>query len=102
MKAIIKLVNVVELSGRVSRAILNVKLKAEKHLEDDVEFDVLSTGMSLRLVSEVSIFDLHQISEWLKKDSKDDSNLRDNDAELRMLAKKFIKMTLELEKQTTL
>ena len=58
--------------------------------------------MSLRLISDVSIFDLHIISEWLKEESNDDSNLRNNDSELRLLAKKFIKMTNELEKETTL
>ena len=94
MKAIIKLENVLELNHGVSKAILNVKLKAENDLEDNVEFDVSSTGMSLRLISEVSIFDLHQISEWLKKES--------NDSKLRILAKKFIKMTLELKNETTI
>ena len=89
MEAIIKLVEVVELSRGVSNAILNVSLKSS-----DIKFNVSSTGMSLRLVSDVSIFDLHIISEWLKEDS--------NDSKLRLLAKKFIKITNELEKETTL
>jgi len=89
MEAIIKLVEVVELSRGVSNAILNVSLKSS-----DIKFNVSSTGMSLRLVSDVSIFDLHIISEWLKEDS--------NDSKLRILAKKFIKMTNELEKEITL
>jgi hypothetical protein len=89
MEAIIKLVEVVELSRGVSNAILNVSLKSS-----DIKFNVSSTGMSLRLISEVSIFDLHQISEWLKKES--------NDSKLRILAKKFIKMTLELKNETTI
>jgi len=89
MEAIIKLVEVVELSRGVSNAILNVSLKSS-----DIKFNVSSTGMSLRLVSDVSIFDLHIISEWLKEDS--------NDSKLRILAKKFIKMTNELENEITL
>ena len=97
MTAIIKLVEVVELSRGVFNAILNVSLKSS-----GIKFNVSSTGMSLRLISDVSIFDLHIISEWLKEESNDDSNLRNNDSELRLLAKKFIKMTNELEKETTL
>ena len=101
MKAIIKLVRVEELSRGVSNAILNVRLK-DLALDQKLNFNVSSTGMSLRLVSEVAIWELHAISQWLQEDSNDGSNLRDNDAELRMLAKKFIKMTLELENETTI
>ena len=94
MKAIIKLNEVTVSNHGVNKAILNVSLKAENDQEDNVEFDVSSTGMSVRLISDVAIYDLHQISEWLQKDS--------NGTKLRKLAKKYIWMTIELEGEITL
>ncbi len=101
MKATIKLVEVQEISLGIQVAILNVKLKSEIN-EDVIKFNVSSTGMSLRLTSEISINELHSISKWLEDKSSDNSNLRDNEAELRLLAKKLIKISNELETEITL
>ncbi len=101
MKATIKLVEVQEISLGIQVAILNVKLKSEIN-EDVIKFNVSSTGMSLRLTSEISINELYSISKWLEDESSDKSNLRDNDAELRLLAKKLIKISNELETEITL
>ncbi len=101
MKATIKLVEVQEISLGIQVAILNVKLKSEIN-EDVIKFNVSSTGMSLRLTSEISINELYSISKWLEDESSDNSNLRDNDAELRLLAKKLIKISNELETEITL
>ncbi len=94
MKAIIKLEEAVTLNYGIDKALLNVSLQAENNEEDDVDFIVSSTGMSLRLESDVAIYDLHIISEWLKQDS--------NDTKLRNLAKHYIKISNELNNEVVL
>tara|TARA_R110000772_G_scaffold89748_2_gene185772 strand:+ start:177 stop:485 length:309 start_codon:yes stop_codon:yes gene_type:complete len=102
MKAIIKLQEVKLHNHGADVAFLDVELKAENELEFSSTFTLTSTGMSLRVLEDNSINEVRQLCEWLSKDSKNTSNLRDNASEIRLMAKNFIKMEKELKEGTTL
>lgn len=101
MKAIIKLQNVKLHNQGVCVATLELQIKNLKELTD-TKFILTSTGMSLGVVGHNSINEVRQLCEWLLKPSKDSSNLMDNASEIRLMAKKFIKMEKELKEVITL
>lgn len=101
MKATIKLKEITKLDFSINIAHLDVTLESEVH-SDKSTFSMTSTGISLRLTSEHSVRELSNLCNWLQLDSKDNSNLRDNDAELRVMAKEMIKMHKEINKVTIL
>ena len=67
-----------------------------------VTFSMSSTGISLRVTSEHSTLELMNLCEWLNQASTDESNLRDNDSELRLFAKEMIKTNRKLNQAKTL
>jgi len=101
MKATIKLTEITKLDLTVHVASLNLTLENEA-ISTKTTFSMTSTGMSLRLTSEHSIGELNILCEWLKKPSKDDSNLRDNDSEVRMFAKEMIKTHKKLNQSLSI
>tara|TARA_R110001632_G_scaffold229432_3_gene365548 strand:- start:1645 stop:1956 length:312 start_codon:yes stop_codon:yes gene_type:complete len=103
MKATIKLQEVTKLSLGTELAIFSVTLEHPTLLNfHKVTFSMSSTGMSLRVTSEHSTFELIKFCEWLKDSSKDNSNLRDNESELRLFAKDMIKTNKKLNKSKTI
>jgi len=58
--------------------------------------------MSLRVTSENSVRELKLLCEWLDTPSKDDNNLRDNDAEIRIFAKEMIKTHKKLNQSLSI
>lgn len=97
MKATIKLTEITKLDLGSLLAHLNVTLENEVH-SDKTTFSMTSTGVSLRVVSEHSTEELSNLCKWLKLVSKDKSNFRDNDAELRIMAQEMIRMHKKLKK----
>jgi len=105
MQATIKLQEITKLDSTIDLAKLSVTLEWVSmgiQLVEKVTFSVSSTGMSLRVTSEHSTFELINFCQWLKESSKDNSNLRDNDSELRIFAKKMIKTNRKLNQAKTL
>ena len=103
MKATIKLQEVENLSLGVELAIFSVTLEHPTLANfKKVTFSMSSTGMSLRVTSEHSTLELIRFCEWLKESSKDDSNLRDNESELRLFAKDMIKTNKKLNEPKAL
>ena len=103
MKATIKLQEVENLSLGVELAIFSVTLEHPTLANfKKVTFSMSSTGMSLRVTSEHSTLELIRFCEWLKESSKDDSNLRDNESELRLFAKDMIKTNKKLNEPKTI
>tara|TARA_R110000868_G_scaffold273227_1_gene532446 strand:- start:38 stop:340 length:303 start_codon:yes stop_codon:yes gene_type:complete len=94
MKASIKLKEITKLSLGTDLAKINLTLESE-NLNKTI-FSMTSTGMSLRVTSEHSTIELIKFCEWLNEASKDESNLRDNESELRIFAKEMIKTNEKL------
>lgn len=94
MNATIKLKEITKLST-VDLANLELKLDNEA-LDFKAVFLMSSTGLSLRVTSEHSTDELWKLCNWLNKSSKDENNLRDNEAELRVFAKEMIKTNRKL------
>ena len=103
MKSIIKLTEIKTLPLGTKIACLELTLE-NKALDFKATFSLESTGMSLNLkvVSPMLISDMKNITKWLDSDSDNDDNLRTNNAEIRILAKNFIKLQEELEREVTL
>ncbi len=97
MKATIKLTEITKLNLGTDLAHLDLTLENEA-ISLKTTFSMKSTGMSLRLTSEHSIGELNRLCEWLNTPSKDESNLRDNDSEIRMFAKEMIKTNKKLNR----
>ena len=103
MKATIKLQEITSLSLGTELAIFSVTLEHPTLANfKKVTFSMSSTGMSLRVTSEHSTLELMRFCEWLKESSKNDSNLRDNESELRLFAKDMIKTNKKLNELKTL
>ena len=94
MNATIKLKEITKLSS-VDLANLELKLENEA-LDFKAVFLMSSTGLSLRVTSEHSTDELMKLCKWLNKSSEDETNLRDNEAELRLFAKEMIKTNRKL------
>ena len=95
MKTNIKLIEIAELGAGTELAIMKLALDSN---DEVVRFTLTSTGMSLRVVSEHSTIELINLCDWLKKDSKNDENLRTNESEIRIFAKDKIKANREISK----
>ena len=104
MKASIKLKEITEFGTGTKLAIFEINLGKGKFGDLNLEstFTLSSTGMSLRVINEHSTVELMDLCNWLKEASKDESNLRDNDAELRLFAKDAIKLEQKLWEERTL
>tara|TARA_R110000850_G_scaffold529_1_gene3238 strand:- start:230 stop:532 length:303 start_codon:yes stop_codon:yes gene_type:complete len=100
MKASIKLKEITKLSLGTDLALITLTLETE-NLSKTI-FTLTSTGMSLRLSSEHSTIELMNFCDWLSKESKDESNLRDNESELRIFAKDMIKTNKKLSQDKKL
>ena len=100
MKASIKLKEITKLSFGADLALITLTLETE-NLSKTI-FTLTSTGMSLRLSSEHSTIELMKLCEWLNKASKDESNLRNNESELRIFAKDMIKTNKKLSQDKKL
>lgn len=103
MKATIKLQEIKKLSLGTELACLELTL--ESHALQNfgkATFSITSTGISLRVTSEHSTLELTKFCEWLKESSKNNSNLRDNESELRLFAKDMIKTNKKLNELKTL
>ena len=103
MKATIKLQEITKLDSTIDLAKLSLTL--ENHTLRNfgkVTFSMTSTGMSLRVTSEHSTLELIKLCEWLNEASTDESNLRDNESELRLFAKDMIKTNRKLNQAKTL
>jgi len=90
MKATIKLQEIGFFGSGIELAKFNVKLESE--FIGKISFSMSSTGMALRVTSEHSTIELIKFCKWLKEASKDESNLRDNESELKLFAKEMIKI----------
>ncbi len=101
MKATIKLTEITKLDLTVHVAHLILTLENEA-ISTKTTFSMKSTGMSLRVTSENSVGELKVLCEWLNTPSKDDNNLRDNDAEIRIFAKEMIKTHKKLNQSLSI
>tara|TARA_R110001632_G_scaffold162466_1_gene280845 strand:- start:225 stop:530 length:306 start_codon:yes stop_codon:yes gene_type:complete len=101
MKSTIKLTDIKNLDLGTKIACLEVTIE-NKALGFKSIFSLESTGMSLRVVSPMLISDMRNLTKWLDSASSNDDNLRSNDGELRILAKNFIKLQKELDREVTL
>ena len=101
MKATIKLQEITKLGKTLSSIdIANIELKLENEsLNFKTCFNMESSGVSLRVTSEHSTKELIKLCEWLNTASIDDSNLRNNESELKLFAKEMINTNKKL-KQT--
>ena len=101
MKATIKLQEITKLGKTLSSIdIANIELKLEQEIFDEnfkTSFNMTSTGMSLRVTSEHSTKELIKLCNWLNSASSDDSNLRDNESELKLFAKEMINTNKKLK-----
>tara|TARA_R110001606_G_scaffold143593_1_gene282870 strand:- start:390 stop:695 length:306 start_codon:yes stop_codon:yes gene_type:complete len=69
----------------------------------ETTFILESTGIfSLDVTGNQSIQVLTTLCDWLKEDSIDKTNMRDNDAEIRIFAKEMIKINNKLKETKTL
>ena len=102
MNASIKLKEITEFGTGTKLAIFEITLGKGKFGNLESKFTLSSTGMSLKVITENDTVDLHTLCNWLKKESKDESNLRDNDAELRFFAKDVIKLEQKIWQEKTL
>jgi|TARA_B110000208_G_C11347650_1_gene276255 hypothetical protein len=100
MNASIKLKKITEFGTGTKLATFNVTLESE--FINKTIFSMSSTGMSLRVTSEHSTIELIKFCEWLNEASKDESNLRDNESELRIFAKEMIKIDKKMNGVKTL
>ena len=100
MKASINLNEITKLSGGTEVAQLSLTLKSESLVNfgfnGKATFGLSSTGMSLRVTSEHSVFELKCLCDWLSKESLNKSNLRDNESEVVIFAKDMIKANRQL------
>ena len=99
--SIIKLTEITQLDLGTKLAHLELTLE-NKATSKKATFSLRSTGISLVLCSDVSVSELKMLSNWLDENSNNDDNLRTNNAELRMLAHKFIKLQKELDAEISL
>jgi hypothetical protein len=95
MNATIKLKQITKLDSNIDLANLELKLEIEA-LDLKAVFLMTSTGLSLRVTSEHSTDELIKLCKWLNKSSKDETNLRTNESELRLFAKEMIKTNRKL------
>ena len=95
MNATIKLQEITKLDSTIDLANLELKLEIEA-LDFKEVFLMSSTGLSLRVTSEHSTDELMKLCKWLNKSSEDETNLRDNESELRLFAKEMIKTNRKL------
>ena len=102
MNASIKLKEITKFGTGTKLAIFEVTLGKGKFGNLESTFTLSSTGMSLRVINEHSTVDLMDLCLWLKEASKDESNLRDNESELRLFAKDAIKLEQKLWEERTL
>ena len=102
MNASIKLKEITKFGTGTKLAIFEVTLGKGKFGNLESTFTLSSTGMSLRVINEHSTVELMELCNWLKEASKDESNLRDNESELRLFAKDAIKLEQKLWEERTL
>ena len=102
MKASIKLKEITEFGTGTKLAIFEITLGKGKFGNLESKFTLSSTGMSLKVITEHNTVDLMELCNWLKEASKDESNLRDNESELRLFAKDAIKLEQKLWEERTL
>ena len=102
MKASIKLKEITTFGTGTKLAIFEVTLGKGKFGNLESTFTLSSTGMSLRVINEHSTVELMDLCLWLKEASKDESNLRTNESELRIFAKDAIKLEQKLWEKRTL
>ena len=100
MKATIKLQEVTKL--KLGTDLAKLTLNLESAIGHKTTFSLESTGMSLTVTGHNHTSDLMQLCDWLKQPSKDESNLRDNEAELRIFSKEMIKTQKKLNEAKTL
>jgi len=99
--SIIKLTEITQL--RLGTKLAHLELTLEnKANSNKATFSLQSTGMSLSLCSCHLVAEIKMLSNWLDEDSSNDDNLRDNDAEIRILAKRFIKLQKDLDAEISL
>lgn len=96
MKTNIKLVEITEFGAGTKLVIMEL---SRYNSEEMVKFTLTSTGMSLRITSEHSVRELTSLCDWLAKDSRNVTNLRTNESEIRIFAKDKIKANREFNKE---
>jgi len=101
MKATIKLTEITKLDSTIHLTHLDVTLESEVS-SSKTTFSMTSTGMSLRVTSEHSVRELSELCKWLDTPSQDDSNLRDNESEVKIFAKEMIKTHKKLTQSLSL
>ena len=80
-----------------------MQLTLETFNTSETTFILESTGIfSLDVTGNQSIQVLTTLCDWLKEDSIDKTNMRDNDAEIRIFAKEMIKINNKLKETKTL
>jgi hypothetical protein len=101
MTSIIKLKKISNLDSNIQLAHLELTLE-NKALSQKTTFSMQSTGTSLRLTSDHLVNELFILTEWLKEDSSNKSNLRTNSSEIVSIAKNMININKQLSKEITL
>ena len=101
MKATIKLQEVTKLKLGTDLAKLTLILES-RITGYKINFSLESTGMSLVVTSENHTNDLILLCDWLRQPSNDDSNMRDNEAELKIFSQEMINTQKKLNQAKTL
>ena len=100
MKATIKLQEVTKL--KLGTDLAKLTLTLESAIGHKSSFSLESTGISLVVTSQNHISDLIQLCDWLRQPSNDDSNMRDNEAELKIFSQEMINTQKKLNQAKTL
>ena len=87
----LKLNKIESLGSGVKVANLNLKLSVVSSYYDSIDFKLRATGIAIRVMSDHTVGELQILLNWLSNDSKDDDNLRTNQSEVILFAKKMIK-----------
>lgn len=99
MKANLKLNEIKQLSLGIDLAVMTLELECP--IEGSGKFTITSTGLSFGIESKNSSNEIFLLADWLRENSKND-NLRTNQSEIILFAKKMIKMSKEIKESVSL
>ncbi len=93
----LKLNKIETFESGVKVAKLDLKLSVESSYTGSINFKLNATSIAVRVMSDHTVGELQILLNWLSDDSKDDDNLRTNQSEVILFAKKMIKANESLK-----
>jgi hypothetical protein len=93
----LKLNKIETFESGVKVAKLDLKLSVESSYTGSIKFKLNATSLAVRVMSDHTVGELQILLNWLSEDSKDDDNLRTNQSEVILFAKKMIKANESLK-----